>query len=144
VLPALTLLADGNVGGGEQIVTPQNANAILKMLEVVVSPEGSGFRADVENYRIAGKTGTARKSGVGGYSDERHTSVFAGIAPASDPQLVIVVIIDEPQGAAYYGGDVAAPVFSRIANGALRTLAVPPDALEQAPVTIFANAEAYR
>jgi cell division protein FtsI (penicillin-binding protein 3) len=106
-----------------------------------VSPEGSGVRAAIANYRVAGKTGTARKSAAGGYADDRYTSVFAGIAPASDPRLVVVVVIDEPGGAAYYGGDVAAPIFARIVSSALRVLAVPPDALREPPVSILAQAQ---
>lgn len=141
VLPAVSLLAADEPVPGERAVAPAIAGVLRDMLEVVVSPEGSGLRAAVENYTVAGKTGTARKSGVGGYTDERHTSVFAGITPASDPRLVIVVVIDEPRGEAYYGGDVAAPVFARIASGALRALAVPPDALAVPPLEVYARAE---
>lgn len=100
------------------------------MLEHVVSEEGTGLKATVTGYRVAGKTGTARKSGAGGYSDDRHTAVFAGMVPATAPRLVIVVVVDEPQGGVYYGGDVAAPVFSAVAAGALRILAVPPDGVD--------------
>ncbi len=139
LLPSVTLLADGNQPPPQRIMSRSSAAALLDMLEVVVSPEGSGFRAAVVNYRVAGKTGTARKAGVGGYSDARHTSVFAGFAPASNPSLVIVVVIDEPGGEAYYGGDVAAPVFSSIATGALRALAVSPDALETSALISMAR-----
>jgi cell division protein FtsI (penicillin-binding protein 3) len=142
VLPPVSLLAVDSPVHGERVISSPTAAGLMEMLEVVVSPEGSGYRAAVDNYRIAGKTGTARKSGVGGYDEDRHTSVFAGIAPASEPRLVIVVVIDEPQGEAYYGGDVAAPVFSRVAGGALRVLAVPPDALAEPPLQVFAHAEA--
>jgi cell division protein FtsI (penicillin-binding protein 3) len=90
---------------------------------------------------VAGKTGTAQKAVVGGHSDSRHTAFFAGFAPATHPRLVVVVVIDEPQGAAYYGADVAAPVFSNIVTGALRVLAVPPDALPAAPLTVVAQAQ---
>jgi cell division protein FtsI (penicillin-binding protein 3) len=144
LLPTITLLADADQPPPQRAVSPATARALERMLEVVVSPEGSGFRAAVTNYRVAGKTGTARKAGVGGYSDARHTSVFAGFAPASDPQIVVVVVIDEPRGEAYYGGDVAAPVFSRIATGALRALAASPDALESESMTVLAHAEEAR
>ena len=144
LLPSITLLADAEQPPAQRTVSAASARALERMLEVVVSPEGSGFRAAVTNYRVAGKTGTARKAGVGGYSDARHTSVFAGFAPASDPQIAIVVVIDEPRGEAYYGGDVAAPVFSRIATGALRALAASPDALETGSMTVFARAEEVR
>jgi cell division protein FtsI (penicillin-binding protein 3) len=111
------------------------------MLEAVVSSEdGTGHRAAVRNYRVAGKTGTAWKSAIGGYSKDRYTAVFAGLVPASAPKLVVVVVIDEPQGPVYYGGDVAAPVFANIVSGAMRVLAVPPDALPQPAATIVAQA----
>ena len=110
------------------------------MLEAVVSPPGTGQRAAVRNFHIAGKTGTTQKAGVGGYSADRHGAIFAGFAPASQPRLVVVVMIDEPQGTAYYGGDIAAPVFANIVSGALRVLAVPPDALPAPPLSVVAQA----
>ena len=100
------------------------------MLETVVTSEGTGIKANVTGYRVAGKTGTARKVAAGGYAQDRHTAVFAGLVPATAPRLVIVVVVDEPKGGVYYGGDVAAPVFSAVAAGALRILAVPPDAAD--------------
>jgi cell division protein FtsI (penicillin-binding protein 3) len=141
ILPPVSLLATDASTRGERAVSARTADALREMLKVVVSPEGSGLRAAVENYTVAGKTGTARKSGIGGYTENRYTSLFAGLAPADDPRLVIVVVIDEPSGVAYYGGDVAAPVFARIATGALRALAVPPDALSAPPLEILARAE---
>ena len=80
-------------------------------------------------YRIAGKTGTAWKFAAGGYSEDKYLSVFAGLAPASEPRLAAVIVIDEPKGELYYGSDVAAPVFADVMSEALRLLAVPPDAL---------------
>ncbi len=97
------------------------------MLEQAVGPEGTAPEARVPGYRVAGKTGTVRKSEPGGYSDSKYLSVFAGMAPASDPRVVMVVMVDEPGAGKYYGGQVAAPVFSRVMAGALRLLAVPPD-----------------
>ncbi|MEO8224876.1 MAG: penicillin-binding transpeptidase domain-containing protein [Gammaproteobacteria bacterium] len=112
-----------------RVVSPETARSVVTMLEQVVSAEGTGLKAAVNGYRVAGKTGTARKAAGGGYADDRHTAVFAGIVPATAPRLAIVVVVDEPKGA-YYGGDVAAPVFSAVAAGALRILAVPPDAAD--------------
>ncbi|MBT8143206.1 MAG: penicillin-binding protein 2 [Gammaproteobacteria bacterium] len=112
---------------GQRVVSPQTAQAMLSMLETVISPEGTGQLAAVPGYRVAGKTGTSKKTEAGGYADDRYRSVFAGVAPVSDPQLAIVVVIDEPRGRDYYGGDVAAPVFASVMSGALRLLAVPPD-----------------
>jgi cell division protein FtsI (penicillin-binding protein 3) len=141
VLRPVSMLALDKAPAGERAVSASTARQLTQMLEVVVSPLGTGKRAAVRNYRVAGKTGTAQKTSVGGYADDRHTAFFAGFAPASDPRLVVVVVIDEPQGAAYYGSDVAAPVFSNIVSGALRVLAVPPDALSAAPLTVVAQAQ---
>lgn len=112
---------------GRKILESENARAVVAMLEHVVAPDGTGIRAAVPGYRVAGKTGTARKFDVGGYSEERYIAVFAGVAPASRPRLAVVVIVDEPRAGAYYGGDVAAPVFSRVVEGAMRILSIPPD-----------------
>jgi cell division protein FtsI (penicillin-binding protein 3) len=98
-------------------------------MEDVVSPDGTGFRAAVPGYRVAGKTGTTQKYARGGYSEERYAAIFAGVAPVSNPRLAVVVVIDEPSAGEYYGGVVAAPVFSRIVEGATRILAIPPDDL---------------
>jgi cell division protein FtsI (penicillin-binding protein 3) len=96
-----------------------------------VTPAGTGSKAAVPGYRVAGKTGTAWKAVEGGYSKDRYLAVFAGVVPASQPRLAIVVMIDEPGGSLYYGGDVSAPVFSAVASGALRLMAVAPDDLAQ-------------
>ena len=105
------------------------ARQVRTMLETVVQKGGTGSRAFVEGYRVAGKTGTVHKTVVGGYSEDRYLSLFAGMAPASNPRLIAVVIIDEPKGDQYYGGLVAAPVFANVMAGALRLLDVPPDDL---------------
>ena len=105
------------------------ARQVREMLEAVVQKGGTGYRASIEGYRVAGKTGTVHKTVAGGYSEDRYLSLFAGMAPASKPRLIAVVIIDEPQGDQYYGGLVAAPVFSSVMAGALRLLDVPPDDL---------------
>jgi cell division protein FtsI (penicillin-binding protein 3) len=114
---------------GTQVLDADIALAIRQMLEEVVRPGGTGAKASVTGYRIAGKTGTAWKFAAGGYSQDKYLSIFAGLAPASDPRLAAVVIIDEPHGDLYYGSDVAAPVFAEVMTEALRLLAVPPDAL---------------
>lgn len=112
-----------------RVISPAHARSVTTMLEQVVSSEGTGLKAAVSGYRVAGKTGTARKLTASGYADDRHTAVFAGMVPVSSPRLSIVVIIDDPRSGAFFGGDVAAPAFSNIAAGALRLLAVPPDSL---------------
>ena len=114
------------------------------MLESVVKEGGTGQRAAVAGYRVAGKTGTVHKSRAGGYSEDKYQSLFAGFAPVSDPRLVSVVVIDQPVGEQYYGGLVAAPVFSRVMTGALRLLNVPPDALSETNGTIIAKRDNIR
>ena len=111
-----------------RMISARTARSLVQMLEAVVAPGGTGLRAAVPGYRVAGKTGTARKLTATGYADNRYTAVFAGVLPTSRPRLSIVVIVDDPRGGAYYGGDVAAPVFASIAAGAMRLLAVAPDA----------------
>jgi cell division protein FtsI (penicillin-binding protein 3) len=101
------------------------------MLEMVVNDGGTAPKAFVPGYRVGGKTGTAHKIEGGAYAN-KYVASFVGLAPASDPRLVVAVMIDEPSGAIYYGGDVAAPVFARVMAGALRTLGVPHDAPLQA------------
>jgi cell division protein FtsI (penicillin-binding protein 3) len=126
-----------------RVISTGTAQATLTMLEGVVSQSGTGRRAAVTGYRIGGKTGTARKTGVGGYDENRHTAVFAGIAPLSAPRVAVVVVMDEPAGEEYYGGQVAAPVFADVVAGALRVLAVAPDGYEPSdtvqPLTVAAT-----
>jgi len=129
---------------GRRVLSAASATAVKDMLETVVSPRGTGQRAAIANFRVAGKTGTAWKSTVGGYSKDRYLAVFAGLAPVSDPRLVAVVVIDEPRGEDYYGGEVAAPVFATIVSGALRLLAVAPDDLPESAQTIVASAGSAR
>ena len=107
------------------VIDPAIAASLRMMLETVVSREGSGLKAAIANYRVAGKTGTSRTAVGGGYQ-KKYISLFAGMVPASAPRLVGVVVIHDPQGA-YYGGLVSAPVFSTVMDGALRLLDVPPD-----------------
>ena len=105
-----TLLRREDVPSATEVLSPVVANKIVKMLEAVVSHRGTAIRAKIEGYRIAGKTGTARKASVGGYS-ANYTAMFAGIAPADNPRFVMVVMVDDPKGRLYYGGSVSAPVF---------------------------------
>jgi cell division protein FtsI (penicillin-binding protein 3) len=125
----VSLVALDQASEGEQVIAPDTATAVRRMLEEVVRPGGTGTKAAVTGYRIAGKTGTAWKFAAGGYSEDKYISIFAGLAPASDPRLAAVVVIDEPAGELYYGSDVAAPVFANVMTESLRLLAVPPDAL---------------
>ena len=102
---------------------------VNRMMRAVVGPGGSGRRATVDGYHIAGKTGTAHKASASGYEEDRYVSLFAGFAPATEPRLVLVVVIDDPGAGKYFGSLVAAPVFANVMQGALRILNIPPDNL---------------
>lgn len=114
---------------GERVMSVKVAQGVRAMMERVVADHGTGRRAAVEGYRVAGKTGTVRKLKAEGYVDDSYFSVFGGMAPASQPRLAMVVMVNEPRNDDYYGGTVAAPVFSRVMSGALRLLNITPDDL---------------
>ncbi|CAE6799775.1 peptidoglycan D,D-transpeptidase FtsI family protein [Paraburkholderia haematera] len=129
--------ADGNAaandaaqatGKGHAVTTPATARAIRSMLEMATGQGGTGRAAAVEGYRIGGKTGTARKQVGATYAKNRYRALFVGMAPMSDPRLIVAVMIDDPAGKAFYGGTVAGPVFGAVTGGALQLLGVPPDA----------------
>lgn len=123
----ISLLRLDEAPTGHQVVSHATSRALIQMMETVVADGGTGTRAAVNGYQVAGKTGTSWKADAGGYSRDRYVSVFAGLAPASNPRLATVVMLDEPSAGKFYGGDVAAPVFSNVTSGALRLLAVAPD-----------------
>jgi cell division protein FtsI (penicillin-binding protein 3) len=112
---------------GAQVFSPQTAREVRAMLEMAVRPGGTAPKAQIPGYRVAGKTGTARKIENGRYTTKNYVASFVGFAPASDPRLIVAVMIDEPRGK-YYGGEVAAPVFAAVMAGTLRTLGIAPDA----------------
>ena len=128
--PVSLLKVDAPVAG-RPVLKPQTARAVRHMLEMAVLPGGTAPKAQVAGYRVAGKTGTAHKLDGHVYANNKYISSFVGFAPASNPRLVIAVMLDEPGGDQYYGGAIAAPVFSSVMGAALRMLGVPPDA----PVT---------
>jgi cell division protein FtsI (penicillin-binding protein 3) len=113
---------------GERVISQATAQQVRVMLEMVTQEGGTAPKARVPGYRVAGKTGTAHKLIDGSFAGNRYYASFVGMAPASDPRVVIAVMVDEPSTGAYYAGEVAAPVFSRIMAGTLRFLALPPDA----------------
>ena len=115
----------------QQVISAKIARQVVSMLEEVTELGGTATRAQVDAYRIAGKTGTSHKAEAGGYAKDRYFALFAGVAPASNPRIVAVVTIDEPHGD-YFGGLVAAPVFSKVVSDALRLLNIAPDNLEPA------------
>jgi cell division protein FtsI (penicillin-binding protein 3) len=113
---------------GRPVLSPGTAAAVRRMLELAVEPGGTGPRARVAGFRVAGKTGTAHKLENGAYAPDKYHSSFVGFAPATRPRLVIAVVIDEPSAGQYYGALVAAPVFAKVMAGSLRMLGVAPDA----------------
>ena len=134
VLPRLTVLKRSEAALGTRVMSAETARSLREMLELVTQDGGTAPKARVMGYRVAGKTGTAHKAAKGGYSADKYIASFVGLAPVSDPRLVVAVMIDEPGGKDYYGGLVAAPVFSRVMAGALRFMAIAPDApLEDIP-----------
>jgi cell division protein FtsI (penicillin-binding protein 3) len=135
----ITILKGGNEGpssgGAQQVIDPDVVAQVKSMLQAVVDPAlGGSDSASVPFYSIAGKTGTARVVGAGGYQANLHNSMFAGFIPADDPRIVVIIIINEPQGSQRYGSQVAAPVFARIASGAMRLLDVSPDRIDKSRI----------
>lgn len=127
LMPLSLIRLEENAVRGVGVFSPHTVREVRAMLEMAVQPEGTAPKARVPGYRVGGKTGTAYKVEGGVYA-KKYVASFVGIAPISDPRLVVAVMIDEPSGGAHYGGDVAGPAFSQIAGGALRTLGIPPDA----------------
>ncbi len=128
VLYPVTLLKRDSPAQGTRVVSAQTALAVRRMLEMAAQPGGTAPGAQVSGYTVAGKTGTAHKLEGKGYAANRYVSSFVGMAPASQPRIIVAVMIDEPSAGQHYGGAVAAPVFSQVTAGTLRFLAVPPDA----------------
>lgn len=135
----VTLVRRQDPVAGTRVLDPAVARDLRRLLEAALGPGGAASSARVRGYRVAGKTGTVRKSEAGGYAEDRHLSVFAGFAPATRPRIATVVIIDEPTRGRYYGAEVAAPVFGRVMSGALRLLDIPPDGLPAVDRTIMAG-----
>jgi cell division protein FtsI (penicillin-binding protein 3) len=133
--PVSLLKVNGPVRG-ERVIREDIADKVNAMLRSVVSTDagGTGVRANIPSYQVAGKTGTAWYYNPGrGYDNTNYNSYFAGFVPASDPRVVIVISLHQPKGSEYGGGQVAAPVFSQIAAGAMRILNVPPDMAVERP-----------
>lgn len=124
----LSLLKVDEPPEGKRVMSEKTARAVQKMLEAVVGDGGTGRRANTESYTVAGKTGTSHKVRKGGgYAEKNYRGIFAGYAPAHDPRIAMVVVVDDPKGSEYYGGLVAAPPFSKIADWSLKMLGVLPD-----------------
>lgn len=131
VLVPITMLRRDAPVRGVKVMTRRTAQQIRNMLELAVSRRGTGAAAQLLHYSVAGKTGTVHKLISGDYAKDRYVASFAGMAPASNPRLVMVVTVDEPEARRHFGGQTAAPVFSRVMAGALRLLNIAPDIPQQ-------------
>lgn len=130
-LKPVSLLKTAGPVAGQPMLSRETALAVRKMLELAVQPAGTAPKAQVAGYRVAGKTGTAHKVEGNAYAAHKYVASFVGLAPASNPRLIVAILLDEPSAGQYFGGAVAAPVFSRIMGEALRSLGVPGDAPQQ-------------
>jgi cell division protein FtsI (penicillin-binding protein 3) len=139
-LVPVSLLKGESPAAPVQVIRAETAIAMRRMLEMAVGPDGTAPAARIPGYRVAGKTGTAHKIKNGQYVRE-YVASFVGFAPASAPRIVVAVMVDEPTGGGYYGGQVAAPVFAQVTAGALRTLQVAPDGpMEAQPMLALRDA----
>jgi len=136
VLHSVSILKRDEDDDAKRVFSVKTAKKVREMLEHVIKKDGTAYQARVDGYRVAGKTGTVKKAVAGGYADDRYFAVFVGLAPASNPRFVIAVMVDEPSAGKYYGGLVAAPVFSKVMAGALRVYGIAPDKEESMPVLL--------
>jgi cell division protein FtsI (penicillin-binding protein 3) len=134
----LTLLRVAEAAPSVEALPPEQVREMVTMMETVTHQGGTAVKAAIPGYRVAGKTGTVHRLGAHGYEPDRYISLFAGFAPVSDPRIVCVTIVNDPRGGVYYGGAIAAPVFSGVVRGALRLMNVPPDDLPE--MRVAANA----
>ena len=130
----LSIVKQDNILPGEQVLDPEHAAAMLEMMEANIMPGGTATRAQVKGYRVGGKTGTARKAIAGGYGED-YVASFAGVGPISNPRLACVVVINEPAGDFYHGGEIAAPVFANIMGATMQLLNLTPDASSQSNIS---------
>ena len=136
ILHSVSLLKREEDDDTVRVFSAKTAKTVRKMMETVLTKDGTAIQAVVPGYSAAGKTGTAKKSTGHGYTEKSYFAVFSGLAPVENPRLIIAVMIDEPSAGNYYGGLVAAPVFSKVMAGALRILGVAPDKLDAMPLLL--------
>jgi len=127
----VTMLRHAAKAQGDPVIRAETAKTVRRMLELAAGPGGTAPQAQIQGYRVAGKTGTAHKLENGRYAN-KYVASFVGFAPVSDPRIIIAVMVDEPSAGKYFGGLVAAPIFARIGGESLRTMRVMPDASMQA------------
>jgi len=138
-IQGVSFIRQDKVQDSQQVIKTKIARQVRAMLQQVVLKGGTGIKASVPGYKVAGKTGTAKKAINGGYSDDRYTAVFAGMVPATQPRLVMVVVIDEPNNGVYYGGEVAAPVFSAVMSSVLPLMDIAPDNVTRKTIQLAAK-----
>jgi peptidoglycan synthetase FtsI (EC 2.4.1.129) len=136
VLHSVSILKREEDYDAQRVFSRETAKQVTEMLEHVIKKDGTAYAARVDGYRVAGKTGTVKIAVAGGYADDRYLAIFVGLAPASNPRFVIAVMVNEPTAGKYYGGQVAAPVFSKVMAGALRVYGLAPDKEDTMPVLI--------
>ncbi len=136
ILRPVSFIARDDAPLGRRVFSSDIMHNVVDMMKKVIEPGGTATRAAVANYSVAGKTGTAKIAVAGGYAEKRYVSVFAGVIPANNPRLSMVVMVDDPQGKEYYGGLVAAPVFSEVMTGAMRILNIAPDNLPKTQLLV--------
>jgi cell division protein FtsI (penicillin-binding protein 3) len=126
-LVPVTMLKSNAPAAGLRVISDKNAGAVRHMLHLVTGPGGTAPKAQTMGYSVGGKTGTAYKQEGRGYASKKYRGVFVGVAPIDQPRIVVAVMIDEPSGGKYFGGDVAAPVFSETVQQTLKLLGIAPD-----------------
>ncbi len=141
-LPPVTLLKTDQPPQGAPVISPEVAHAMRKMLAMAAGDGGTAPKAQVPGYSVGGKTGTAHKQEGGGYAGSKYRAWFVGMAPVSDPRVVVAVMVDEPTAGKHFGGDVAAPVFSDVVKQTLRMMSVPPDLEVKSQLVVHQPAEA--
>ena len=141
VLLPMTFVINKRPAAGQRVMSARSAQRVRHMLQKVLSTQGTGKRASMQGYTAAGKTGTSRKPENGTYSRTNYIALFAGMAPADNPEIVVVALIDQPvKQVAYYGGEVAAPLFARVTEGALRLMNVPLNVIDSNKRTVLLTA----
>ena len=142
-LAHVTLLKSGDAAAGVRVMDAHTAQAVRQMLHLVTLSGGTAPKAQTMGYSVGGKTGTAYKQEGKGYAEKKYRGVFVGLAPVEKPRIVVAVMIDEPTAGKYYGGDVAAPVFSATVQQTLRMLGVQPDMSVKPQVVVHAEEESF-
>jgi cell division protein FtsI (penicillin-binding protein 3) len=126
-LVPVSIVKRSEPAAGEPVLKPETAQALRRMLQMAAGPGGTGPKAQTVGYSVGGKSGTARKQEGKAYATDKYRSWFVGLAPVGQPRIVVAVMVDEPRKGVYFGGEVAAPVFSQVVQQTLRSMAVAPD-----------------